>query len=380
MIRIETFISHLFAHRGEYLAKFCRNPSSFDRLQTIHSKIRLLLSKALVVTQATQKCLFALTFRVLKTLQTTHPKKLTGTNAGCGGNYLIKERRGAPVAIFKPHDEEPFGVNSQVCFPRFDGIREGEGAINECAAFLLDKDHFYGVMPTTLTLLCSGMFFSKTACTQPIVKIGSLQAWVQHTHVSWEQKTDRQKSQYPQDQIHKIAILDIRIHNLDRRPANVLCEKSRLIPIDHGPTFPTSLEPKCNWSWMHSTQAKMKLSPKCLAHIASLTPEEDATLLRQKLGMRRKALFMMRINTEFLKIAALNNLTPFEMGRYAGALEFTQESNPLSVVHQQIMEQLALRYSVQPPEFRPWRNAKQTKAYFVALKQQLGVSLYKPRL
>ena len=53
------------------------------------------------------------------------------------------------------------------------------------------------------------------------------------------------------DEVHKIAVLDLRILNLDRNACNILVqsttdpttgEKShRLVPIDHGLTIPDSL-------------------------------------------------------------------------------------------------------------------------------------------
>jgi hypothetical protein len=49
----------------------------------------------------------------------------------------------------------------------------------------------------------------------------------------------------PLEEIHKIAILDIRILNCDRNGENVLViegAKNKLIPIDHGLSLPDNLE------------------------------------------------------------------------------------------------------------------------------------------
>ena len=61
--------------------------------------------------------------------------------------------------VFKPQDEEPGAVSN----PRGHGaggdgadaslrrgVRPGEGAVREVAAYLLDRDHFAGVPPTAL--------------------------------------------------------------------------------------------------------------------------------------------------------------------------------------------------------------------------------------
>lgn len=53
---------------------------------------------------------------------------------------------------------------------------------------------------------------------------------------------------FSKDEIHKIAILDIRLMNLDRNECNILVKKSektgkvkKLIPIDHGLCIPDNL-------------------------------------------------------------------------------------------------------------------------------------------
>ena len=56
---------------------------------------------------------------------------------------------------------------------------------------------------------------------------------------------------FSDDEVHKIAILDVRLLNLDRNACNILVQnhldpttgelKKRLVPIDHGLTIPDSL-------------------------------------------------------------------------------------------------------------------------------------------
>jgi len=47
------------------------------------------------------------------------------------------------------------------------------------------------------------------------------------------------------DEVHKIAVLDLRLLNLDRNECNILVQKIddsyKLVPIDHGLTIPDSL-------------------------------------------------------------------------------------------------------------------------------------------
>lgn len=63
------------------------------------------------------------------------------------------------MAVFKPEDEEPLAINNpkgggssadDVGSGLRRGIKPGEGAVREVAAFLLDHQHFSGVPPTAM--------------------------------------------------------------------------------------------------------------------------------------------------------------------------------------------------------------------------------------
>ena len=63
------------------------------------------------------------------------------------------------LAVFKPQDEEPgaasnprghVGAGSGDDASLRRGVRPGEGAVREVAAYVLDRDHFAGVPPTAL--------------------------------------------------------------------------------------------------------------------------------------------------------------------------------------------------------------------------------------
>jgi hypothetical protein len=79
-------------------------------------------------------------------------------------------------------------------------------------------------------------------------KYGSLQQFVS----SIGDLEDYSPDLFSVDEVHKIAILDLRILNLDRNTANILVQevfdkkknkkKKVLIPIDHGLSLPDNLE------------------------------------------------------------------------------------------------------------------------------------------
>lgn len=79
------------------------------------------------------------------------------TDDGTSGTYLLRGKAKRPLAVFKPIDEEAFAPNNprdhvgpfgSMSFRA--GVLSGEACIREVAAYLLDKDGFSGVPPTTM--------------------------------------------------------------------------------------------------------------------------------------------------------------------------------------------------------------------------------------
>lgn len=83
---------------------------------------------------------------------------------------------------------------------------------------------------------------------------------------------------FHRDEVHKIAILDLRILNLDRNECNILVAYKKkantdkrvktLIPIDHGLCFPDNLA-VCSFdlAWLSWRQAEKPFSNKTLKFI-----------------------------------------------------------------------------------------------------------------
>lgn len=107
----------------------------------------------------------------------------------CAGSYFIRDEEGANVAVFKPEDEEPLAINN----PKGGGssadalgsglrrgIKPGEGAVREVAAFLLDHDHFAGVPPTAMVTCLQRRPSADIggAVSLKDAKLGSLQQFV----------------------------------------------------------------------------------------------------------------------------------------------------------------------------------------------------------
>ncbi|EQC39291.1 hypothetical protein SDRG_03497 [Saprolegnia diclina VS20] len=243
------------------------------------------------------------------------------TKDGCGGAYLLCDDDEAPIAIFKPRDEEfmaphnPRGyvshgaVLGESLHPTRKGFRVGNGALREVAAFMLDAayEHFSGVPVTSLV----------TAPIGTTWKEGSVQAFVP----SESSAEDMGTRQFSVHDVHKIAILDLRLFNTDRHAGNILLQstndkttKYKMVPIDHGLTLPSYQHlDGATFDWLHWPQAKFPLSAAAIAHVQSLDTTRDAILLRS-LGLPEDCILTMQISTMLLQKAVAAGYSLYDIG------------------------------------------------------------------
>ena len=263
----------------------------------------------------------------------------------------------------------PFGSNT--CRP---GVKSGESSLREVLAFLLDHDGFASVPPTALVelyhpslqmtplfedavisdefrnlikglltfkrqskpsnfktkkrlsspeLLCSPCSTSSTndsfehnTDTSQIPKLGSFQIFVP----SEGPIENFSPNLFAADEIHKIAVLDLRILNLDRNACNILVQQVqdpitgqttyKLVPIDHGLTIPDSLAIQSfDLTWLSYDQASEPFSQKTLDYIKNLDIDADIRFLEGNFKLRPECLRNMKISTLLLQKAAAKGLT-----------------------------------------------------------------------
>jgi len=297
--------------------------------------------------------------------------------SGVGGTYFMHDEDNKTIGVFKPHDEEMGCLNNPKGFtpntPSFQeynvcrGAEAGEAAFRECAAYILDHEHFSGV-PATGLVVCSHPTFSVGSFNDHF-KIGSFQEFKQHDFDA-EDISSAKYQQFPVHEVQKIAILDVRLLNTDRHGGNILVKASRsransredvlsdgydsadegrndmmfkmdmdedegfsfkeerynvqsptleyeLIPIDHGYTLPTTVGLRDLWfEWLKWPQAKVPFGEEELQYIERLDAEEDVTILKLKFGdlLSSECFKVLRITTMWLKIAAKAGLTPYTIG------------------------------------------------------------------
>ena len=260
---------------------------------------------------------------------------------GTGGSYFIFANDGTKVAVFKPEDEEPNGPNNPKGYagsPDGGGLRKGvwpgEGATREVIAYMLDHGGFSGVPPTAMVSL-KGM-------DGDAEKVGSFQQFVAHDADCEELGA----SLFPTHEVHKIAVLDIRLANTDRNAANILARQSpedgiwELTPIDHGYCLPSTFE-DINFEWQYWPQAKLPFSKTTLKHIEALDYEQDLMIMaEQGLSLRKECERVFKVCTQVLKKAAKKGLTLFQIGSIL--TRETSLKSPIEKMHKRAL-QLAIQ-------------------------------------
>eukprot|EP01105_Mastigella_eilhardi_P013681 TRINITY_DN3111_c0_g3_i1.p1 TRINITY_DN3111_c0_g3~~TRINITY_DN3111_c0_g3_i1.p1 ORF type:complete len:420 (+),score=81.04 TRINITY_DN3111_c0_g3_i1:889-2148(+) len=286
---------------------------------------------------------------------------------GSGGTYLLHSARNMNLAVFKPMAEEPGAPcnprpTAKVRTPRRDGFVPGEGALKEVLAFLIDKEHFAGVPPTVLM---------EMGWPGKPRQLGSVQQFVEHGGMcAW----DVGPQGFSADEVHAIALLDLRLCNTDRHGGNILLAPAsysptaslrairrgeayqndeeagenededesegesedeyagaedddsprqfrrqvRLVPIDHGYCLPSYPHLGELWfEWMTWPQCRKPLSTRAQHYIASLDERADAELALAMGLLNEGSAVTLCIGTMLVKHGAAAGLTIQEMASIA---------------------------------------------------------------
>jgi hypothetical protein len=241
---------------------------------------------------------------------------------GTGGTYLLKNMQRGPRAIFKPLDEEAFAPHNPRSYcaplgtPGFRaGVLSGEAGYREVAAYLSDSNSTR-IVPLTGLVDLTHSSLNYPPSTTAWAKTGSLQQFIENKG-SCE---DFSSTLFPQLEVQKVALLDLRILNMDRNEGNLLVTKTgpnyALVPIDHGMTFPDcfdiSVEDLCWFSW---PQVKEPIHPELLALIERIDPVNDICMLKRLFPFRDVCLKNFRIAAILLKKCAKAGLTLHQIAK-----------------------------------------------------------------
>lgn len=247
------------------------------------------------------------------------------SSAGSGGCYFMPREDGlASTAVFKPMDEEPLAINCPRGLPvstTREGLKVGtvvgEGAMREVAAYVLDSTGmdpgFSGVPLTMMVTVAHDAFHVKKPGVQGMLKAGSLQRYIEAD----SNCEDMGPSKFPVQEVHKIAVLDIRLANADRNGSNILVcghgDAMKLVPIDHGYCLPEKFE-DCTFEWLYWPQAKVPISDNCRKYIASLDAERDLMVLEEHgWPLSKPCARVLRVATLLLKAGTKHGLTLYDI-------------------------------------------------------------------
>ncbi|KAG7393240.1 Phosphatidylinositol 4-kinase type 2-beta [Phytophthora pseudosyringae] len=293
---------------------------------------------------------------------------------GEGGVYAVQSRSsGQKLALFKPAEEEKFVR---------EGLFPGEGAVREEAAYVLDSrsNGFSGVPPTAVARL--------RLTNVGRAKQGAVQRFMSSTMGSMESfgmPFDIQKALefVPVEQVHRIALLDVRVFNTDRHPGNILLigEKKpyTMVPIDHGCILPSWFHlSEARFDWLEYPQSREPFSPAALQYIEALDADGDAKLLRS-LGIREECVTTLKICTLFLKLSAAQGRTLHWMGNFMARDGCFQQPSRLELAIQSACERAGIPYTFKPNEFDEQRgeielgvlSRRPPNEFFLALERLL---------
>lgn len=239
------------------------------------------------------------------------------------GAYVARDKQGIK-GVFKPTIEEG-KQEGGAALKR--GVEWGQSTVKEIAAWFLGEH-----VPVPHT--CHA-----TAGLNGRLVQGSFQRYVEHQGTA----EDVGANSFHVEDIQKIAILDLRILNLDRHGGNLLVkrtqpdvasrriswEHSALIPIDHGFCLPDYKDlSDIYFGWTYWKQACQQWSKESLATIASFDPVAEAKSLL-KLGISHGSVVSAYFSTLLLQQQHLSSVRcPFDCAMLMQRSHTSEDPSP----------------------------------------------------
>lgn len=277
---------------------------------------------------------------------------------GTGGVYLMRDAYKNVQGVFKPLDEEPcapFNPRGHAGKIRSSGIRpgiwSGEGGYRETAAYFLDHQGFAGVPKTAMVESQHTTYNYGNQKCYP--KKGSFQEYINNKGAI----EDYSVTLFSKFEIQKIAILDIRILNLDRNEGNILVtNNNKLIPIDHSLSMPETIEiTELDLCWMNFVQCRENIEESCLDYIDKIDIITDLKLIQDLVPISDKSLMNLRVAGELLKKGAKAGLTLQQIG---SLLYRKDDESGHSVVEKIIKKSLTLHKSIEKSLYKIFKIEK----------------------
>lgn len=238
--------------------------------------------------------------------------KGTAIGEGISGSYTLYDRTGNACGIYKPDAETTGEVDNangaESRMVHLTQIPPSKISIREEAAHVLDRG-FSGVPRTRKVTLRGVQLEGK----KHSYTTGSLQQWIQGA-TSFDKVSQDELLNVNKEDLHHLAIQDMRWLNADRHFGNILLGKDgKVTPIDHGFILPNKAT-RLVFNWLKLPQTKLPISSASKQYILSLNPEKDAAKLK-KIGIEKAAIERMKISTYLLQEGIKNNLNLHEIAQ-----------------------------------------------------------------
>lgn len=294
-----------------------------------------------------------------------------------GGTYFLRtdQEENFYCLVAKPGNEEcnsPLHKqsNNNKAYGSYKGrIVPGFSMFREVAAYILDSKHA-GVPETSLgsirIKLSEGGLGSEASLVSGLTwsthvyKLCSLQKFIRH-ECSAE---DLGYNFFETSDVHRIAVLDIRLCNQDRHEGNILVVRSsqqdeesapkecfdlgkksqsqfQLVPIDHGYTLPHVLSMnEAIFCWIRWPKSREPLSATLKDYIKNLDYEKDVLTLKAVINcsLPESSLITLQVCTMLLQKGAENDLTLFDIGSLMISDNITDTSPLQEAVNAAIIE------------------------------------------
>ena len=262
------------------------------------------------------------------------------TDEGSGGVYMIREstrewsermserssdggdepsplRSPAPIAVFKPADEEAGSQNNPRGLVGADhlmrqGFRPGGGAVRERVAYKLDRG--FARVPRTAI---DSLVLPSPGGAHLRSQSGSIQEFVPSDGDASDFRFDG--SEFDEEQSQRVMLMDMRLFNTDRHEGNLLVRRPRqaaggaarceakcdVVPIDHAFCLPSfGYFREAEFAWRYWTSAAKPFGAAAVKYVAALREDDDVATARRA-GLDESSCATLRACTLLLQRAVL---------------------------------------------------------------------------
>lgn len=277
---------------------------------------------------------------------------------GASGAYWMRRSTGSKIAIFKPFDEELFAPNNPLGGFRRGvlgqrhlrrGIRVGEGAHREVAAYLVDQFFSFGIVPQTCYASFTHRIFFVTRedwfHRVPKRKMGSFQEYAEGV-ISLEHLPMERWEEMTLEQFQKLVLLDVIVGNMDRNTGNILLGEGRMVAVDHALSFGDQHEKLSFWYWRYFSHSKRPFVPSLVALLQDFPTKGLIEFLGEGAHLEPPCLARMRERVALFREGVLQGLTPhalWPLMRVDLLLQLSDYQETLPARAKEIVEQARLK-------------------------------------